>query len=135
MLPEDVLLNTRTAFSTSSSTAERLQHRARRSGSEGRYIAPANSENCITVVAGDCAPRTLLIRAPWFARFDIGLSKRFALKGASSIEVSFEMLNVFDNINFNPAREPGHQARRSSASPAPTRTRATRTIRAAASAS
>ena len=30
------------------------------------------------------------------------MSKRFALKGASSIEISFEMLNVFDNINFNP---------------------------------
>ena len=31
---------------------------------EGRYIAPANGPDCIQLKAGDCAPRTLLIRAP-----------------------------------------------------------------------
>jgi len=107
MLPEDVRLNTRKAFSTSSTTLNGYSGTLGAPDPNGRYIAPANSESCITVVAGDCTARTLLIRAPFFVRFDIGLSKRFALKGASSFELSFEMLNVFDNINFNPAANPG----------------------------
>ncbi len=100
MLPPDVIANTRAAHTFSSSTAN--GYSTALGAPTGRYIAPANSADCLQLRAGDCANRTLLIRAPYFTRFDIGLSKRFALKGASSIEISFEMLNVFDNINFNP---------------------------------
>ena len=107
MLPEDVRLNTRRAFSVSSTTLDGYSGSLGPPDPNGRYIAPANSETCVTVVAGDCTNRTLLIRAPYFVRFDIGLSKRFALKGASSVEISFEMLNVFDNINFNPVSGAG----------------------------
>ncbi len=103
MMPEDVRLNTRKAFNTSSTTLDGYSTALGAPDPNGRYIAPANSENCVTVVAGDCTARSLLIRAPYFWRFDIGLSKRFALKGASSFEFSFEMLNVFDSINYNPA--------------------------------
>jgi hypothetical protein len=99
MLPDDIILNTRRAFSVSSTSTTGYGSLG---APEGRYIAPANAPGCIQVVAGDCAQRTLLIRAPWFVRFDIGVSKRFALKGSSSIELAFEVLNVFDNINFNP---------------------------------
>lgn len=99
MLPDDVILNTRRAFSVSSTSTTGYGSLG---APEGRYIAPANAPGCIQIVAGDCAPRTLLIRAPSFVRFDIGVSKRFALKGSSSIELAFEVLNVFDNINFNP---------------------------------
>jgi hypothetical protein len=100
MLPDDVILNTRRAFSTSATSATGY-------GSlgvpEGRYIAPANSAMCteIKLGGGDCAPRTLLIRAPWFSRFDVGVAKRIALKGRTNLEVRFEMLNLFDNVNFN----------------------------------
>jgi hypothetical protein len=100
MLPEDVRQNTRAAFSFSSTTQN--GYSTALGVPTGRYIAPANSADCLQLRAGDCAPRALLIRAPFFVRFDIGLSKRFALRGNSSIEVSFELLNVFDNINFNP---------------------------------
>jgi hypothetical protein len=48
-----------------------------------------------------------MINAPWFARLDVGLSKRFGLKGSSSMEVAFEVLNLMDNINFTPPRAPG----------------------------
>ncbi len=110
MLPEDVRLNTRRAFDVSSTTVSGYGLALGPPDPNGRYIAPANSETCLTVVAGDCTNRTLLIRAPFFVRFDVGLSKRFALRGASSIEVSFELLNMLDNINFNPVANPGTSA-------------------------
>ena len=74
---------------------------------EGRYFAPANSADCITIRAGDCAPRTLLIRAPFFTRIDIGVTKRVPTGGRTSVEVRFDMLNLFDNVNFNPVANPG----------------------------
>jgi hypothetical protein len=104
-LPDDVILNTRRAFNVSQLTAD--GYSTALGAPEGRYIAPANSESCITVKAGDCAPRTLLIRAPFFTRFDVGVTKKFNLTGRSNIEVRFDMLNLFDNVNFNQAANPG----------------------------
>jgi hypothetical protein len=104
MLPDDVVLNTRRAFSVSSTSSTGYGSLG---APEGRYIAPANYDGCIQAVAGDCAPRTLLVRAPWFVRFDVGVSKRFGLKGSGSIEVAFEVLNLLDNVNFNPVANPG----------------------------
>ena len=104
MLPDDVILNTRRAFSTSPTSADGYSDLG---VPEGRYIAPANSANCIQLKAGDCAPRTLLIRAPFFTRFDIGVTKRFPVKGAANFEVRVDVLNLFDNINFNPVANPG----------------------------
>jgi hypothetical protein len=101
--PDDIILNTRRAFDTSTSSANGY---GALGAPEGRYIAPANYDGCIQVVAGDCAPRTLLLRTPWFARLDVGVSKRFALKGSSSVEVAFEVLNVMDNINFSSPSDP-----------------------------
>ena len=92
--------------------AARVQHqpdvadrllRPRRAG--GPLLAPANSADCIQLKAGDCAPRTLLIRAPFFTRFDIGVTKRFPLGGSVNFELRVDVLNVFDNINFNPVAE------------------------------
>ena len=104
-MPEDVVLNTRRAFSFNTATTN--GYSAALGAPEGKYFAPANSADCTQLRAGDCAPRTLLIRAPWFARLDVGLSKRFALRGASSIEVAFEVLNLMDNINFSAVGNPG----------------------------
>ena len=105
MLPEDIVLNTRRAFSISSTTVD--GYSATLGAPTGPHIAPANSPGCIQVVSGDCAARTLLIRTPWFARLDVGVSKRFALKGSASIEVAMEALNLMDNINFTPVANPG----------------------------
>ena len=49
----------------------------------------------------------MLVRAPWFFRVDIGMTKRFPLKGASNVEVRVDVLNLFDTINFNPVANPG----------------------------
>ncbi len=105
MLPEDVILNTRRAFSVSNTTAD--GYSASLGAPTGRYIAPANGNGCIQMRAGDCAPRSVLVRAPWFTRFDIGVTKRFNLKGTMNIEVRGDVLNLFDNINFNPVANPG----------------------------
>jgi hypothetical protein len=106
MLPDDVVLNTRRAFSTSATSATGYSSLG---VPEERYFAPANSENCTELKSGggDCAPRQLLIRAPWFTRFDVGVSKRIPLQGRTNLEVRFELLNVFDNINFENDADPG----------------------------
>ena len=37
-----------------------------------------------------------------FSRFDVGLTKRFPTKSQVNFELRFDMLNLFDNINFLP---------------------------------
>jgi Carboxypeptidase regulatory-like domain/TonB dependent receptor-like, beta-barrel/TonB-dependent Receptor Plug Domain len=98
MLPEEVILNTRKAFSTSNTTT--TGYSTSLGVPEGRYIAPANSADCVQVRAGDCAPRNVMMLAPWFKRFDVGAAKRFGTGGSTNIEVRFDMLNVFDTPNF-----------------------------------
>jgi hypothetical protein len=104
MLPDDVITNTRRAFNTSPTSATGYSDLG---VPEGRYFAPANSASCIQLKSGDCAPRTLLIRAPWFTRVDIGVTKRFPIVGRTNAEVRFDLLNLFDNINFDPEANPG----------------------------
>src|SRR4029078_4759178 len=108
MLPDDVILNTRRAFSVSNTTAS--GYSASLGDPEGRYIAPANSADCIQIRAGDCAPRTLLIRTPFFVRFDVGVTKQFPIHGRTNFELRIDVLNIFDNVNFNPVAHPGHGA-------------------------
>jgi hypothetical protein len=107
MLPQDIIDNTRRAFSTSATSATGYSDLG---VPEGRYIAPANYDGCIQLYSGQCAQRSLLIRAPWFTRFDMSVRKRFATGNRMSYEVQFDLLNVFDNINFNPTANPGSAA-------------------------
>jgi hypothetical protein len=104
MLPADVILNTRRAFSVSTTSPTGYSDLG---VPEGRYLAPANSADCINVKAGDCAPRTLLLRAPWFKRLDLGVTKRVPLKGRVGFELRVDILNVFDSPNFTPVILPG----------------------------
>jgi hypothetical protein len=105
MLPDDVILNTRRAFSTLSTTVS--GYGTALGAPEGKYIAPANSATCVQLRAGDCAPRQVLLLSPWFKRLDFGARKRFDLVGRTNVEVQFDMLNLFDNPNFNPVANPG----------------------------
>ncbi len=111
MLPEDVILNTRRAFSVSNTGVAGTPYTGYSTSlgaPTGRYIAPANSESCIQTRGGDCGvPRAVLIRAPWFTRFDVGVTKRFNVRGTMNIEVRGDVLNLFDNVNFNPVANPG----------------------------
>jgi hypothetical protein len=99
MLPEDVRLNTRRAYSVGTTTLD--GYSTSLGAPTGRYIAPANSGSCIQVRAGDCAPRNTILTTPWFFRVDVGFTKRFPLKGPMNIEVRADILNLFDNVNFD----------------------------------
>ena len=105
MLPDDVIQNTRRAFSISSTTLN--GYSASLGAPEGKYIAPANGGGCLQVRAGDCAPRELILKAPWFSRVDFGITKKFPLGGTRNVEVRFDILNLFDNINFDVVANPG----------------------------
>ncbi len=105
MLPDDVILNTRRAFSTSNTTRD--GYSTSLGAPEGRYIAPANSATCVQVRNGDCASRSVLVLSPWFQRFDFGVAKRVNTGGSTNIEVRFDLLNLFDNANYNPAGASG----------------------------
>jgi hypothetical protein len=74
---------------------------------QGRYIAPANSADCIQVRAGDCAPRNVQLISPWFKRVDFGVAKRVDIGGSMNFEVRFDVLNLFDSPNFNTVVNPG----------------------------
>ena len=69
----------------------------------GRTVLRAGERSRLHPAArGRLRARTLLVRAPLFTRFDIGLTKRFPIKSQVNFELRFDMLNVFDNINFLP---------------------------------
>ncbi|MEO7270696.1 MAG: TonB-dependent receptor [Vicinamibacterales bacterium] len=108
MLPDDVILNTRRAFSTINTTVN--GYSTSLGAPEGRYIAPANSASCIQVKAGDCAPRNVLVLAPWFKRLDFGAAKKIGIGGSKNVEVRFDVLNLFDNPNFNQVSASGTAA-------------------------
>lgn len=99
VLPDDVILNTRRAWSFSTTSADGYSSLG---APEGRYIAPPNSPDCVQVKSGDCAPRTTIFRTPFFSRFDVGFGKRFPIHGSVNFEMRLDILNVFDNINFEP---------------------------------
>ncbi len=98
MLPEDVLLNTRRAFSVSATSPTGYSALG---VPEGRYLAPTNGPNCIQLKAGDCAERHEYVINPIFTRFDMSLTKRFALVGRTNFELRFDVMNVFNSVNFN----------------------------------
>jgi Carboxypeptidase regulatory-like domain len=105
--PDDVILNTRRAFSVSVTNPSGYSDLG---APEGRYFAPANGIDCIQLKAGDCAPRAVVLIAPWFTRVDIGVTKKVSIGGSRSIEFRADVLNVFDNINFtvtDGSRTPG----------------------------
>ena len=95
--PDDVILNTRRAYSVSTTNVNGYSDLG---APTGRYFAPANSIDCLQLKAGDCAPRTTVLLAPWFTRFDIGVTKRIRLGDSKSLELRADVLNVFDNVNF-----------------------------------
>ena len=106
-MPDDVILNTRRAFSVSATSPTGYSDLG---VPEGRYFAPPNSLDCVQVKPGDCAPRTLVLRSPFFTRVDIGVTKRVPIAGRVNVELRADVLNVFDNINFNvtdASRTPG----------------------------
>ena len=103
--PQDIIDNTRRAFNTDPASATGYGGDG---APTGRYIGPSSDPSCIAIYAGDCgAPRQVLLLGPVFSRWDIRVNKRFPFGGKSVFELGIEVLNVFDNINFNHNAAPG----------------------------
>ncbi|HJP93655.1 MAG TPA: TonB-dependent receptor [Pyrinomonadaceae bacterium] len=95
-LPDDIILNTRRAFSVSATGAGYGALGA----PTGRYIAPANSNGCIEAFPGQCGFANLILEGPRFVRFDMSLVKKIRFTETKNIEFRVELLNAFNNINF-----------------------------------
>jgi len=98
-LPDDIVENTIRAFAVSANSADGYSSRGAPSG---RYLAPANSQNCIEVYSGQCGIPRFTIYGPSFARYDLSVLKRTRLTERVQFEFRAEFLNAFNNINFSP---------------------------------
>jgi hypothetical protein len=106
--PQDIVDNTRRAYNSDPTS---LTGYSGDGAPSGRYIAPASTPDCIAIYRGDCGvPKQVLLLGPFETRFDMRINKRFPFGRKASFEFSFEMLNVFDNINFNHNATPGGAA-------------------------
>jgi hypothetical protein len=104
MLPDDVILNTRRAYDTSATS---LTGYGALGPPEGRYIAPASDTTCTQVYPGDCAPRNIYLWGPIWNRWDMSWKKTFPFAARANFVLEVDVLNIFDNINFNPVFNPG----------------------------
>jgi len=104
MLPEDIILNTRRAFNVSATSADGYSALG---APEGRYLAPASGASCIQLKPGDCAPLHQKVMSPMFSRFDVSFAKKFHVTERANFELRIDIMNVFDNINFNAIAETG----------------------------
>jgi len=108
MLPQDIILNTQRAFSTSATSA--TGYSALGPPTE-RYIAPSDTPTCIALRTGDCgAPDRIFLTAPLFTRFDMTLRKQFPLGGRRTFDLQLDINNVFNAINFTPVFNPSNAA-------------------------
>ena len=106
--PQDIVDNTRRAYNSDPTSPTGYSGDG---APTGRYIAPASTPDCIAIYRGDCGvPKQVLLLGPFETRFDMRINKRFPFGRKASFEFSFEMLNVFDNINFNHNATPGGAA-------------------------
>jgi hypothetical protein len=104
-MPEEIITNTRRAFNTSPTT---LTGYPAGEIPEGKYIGPASDPSCIFLFTGDCgAADQIMIQAPSFVRFDMRVKKKFPFGRKAYFELDVEVLNVFDNVNFNYVFNPG----------------------------
>jgi hypothetical protein len=102
-MPLDIVENTIRAFSinTLGYTAG-APNVAVGTSSGRRYLAPANGPDCITINRGDCGARDIFVTAPAYTRFDFSMKKAIRTGGRTNLVVEFDVLNLFNAINFNP---------------------------------
>jgi len=97
-LPQDIIDNTIKAFNVSDTSATDYGSGG---APTGRYIAPANSANCIELYAGQCGFPTTFLYGPMFTRFDLNLTKKTRITERVNIEFRADFLNAFNNVNFS----------------------------------
>lgn len=101
MLPQAVIDETVKAFSVSATSATGY---GALGAPSGKYFAPANGPDCVevSVDAGACGTRTLVVAGPMFRNVDLSLTKILNVVGRTRLEFRVEALNVFDRPNFVP---------------------------------
>ena len=97
--PEDIRLNTWAAFATDPTTP--TGYSVARGVPTGRFLRPASDPGCIAIYRFDCNTPDINLNGPLFSRWDMRIKKRIPIKGRLNVELMAEVLNVFDNINFN----------------------------------
>jgi hypothetical protein len=101
MLPETIINESVKAFSVDPTSPTGYSSQGPPSG---RYIAPADSVDCIETIRGygDCGTQSVVFTGPMFKQFDIGISKRVSVWSQASLEFRADILNAFNNVNFVP---------------------------------
>jgi hypothetical protein len=101
MLPQDIIDETVKAFNVSATSASGYGNLGPPSG---RYIAPADSFDCIETVRGfgDCGLQSVMVTGPVYKQFDLSIVKSVGLVGRVNVEFRVDALNVFNNVNFSP---------------------------------
>jgi hypothetical protein len=101
MLPQEVIDETVKAFSVSATSSTGY---GALGAPSGRYLAPANSVDCLETVPGygDCGVQSLVAPGPPLVRFDLSVVKRTAIKGRVNFEFRAEMLNALNHPYFYP---------------------------------
>jgi hypothetical protein len=103
-MPQDIYDNTRRAYNTDPTSATGYSTLG---VPAGRYIRPASDANCIYIYRQDCGAKDIEINSPLYTRVDMRIKKSFPFLSRGSMELMFEVFNVFDNTNFNHALNPG----------------------------
>jgi hypothetical protein len=107
-MPADIIENTRRAYSSDPTTAN--GYSAALGAPTGRYIRPSSDASCVSIYRGDCNAPDINLNGPLFTRVDLRIKKLFPFLSKGSIELNLEMLNAFNNINFNHTATPGDTA-------------------------
>ena len=101
MLPEAIINESVKAFSVDPTS---LTGYSTLGPPSGKYIAPADSIDCIETIRGwgDCGLRSVVLTGPMFKQFDLGISKRLSVWSQASAEFRIDVLNAFNMSNFVP---------------------------------
>jgi hypothetical protein len=99
LLPKDIRDNTVKAFNIGLTATGPVY--TGNGAPSGRYIAPAGL-NCFQSYIGQCGFSNLILHGPRFTRFDLSLAKKIRFTESVNLELRMEMLNAFNNINFQP---------------------------------
>jgi len=103
-MTQGIIDESRKAFDTSATSATGYGSNGPPSG---KYLAPAGGGGCFYLYVGDCGEQEHYFKLPLFTRFDMTLKKKFDLTRRTTFSVQFDVLNVFDNINFGHSFNPG----------------------------
>jgi hypothetical protein len=103
-MPQDIYSNTRRAYNTDPTSATGYSTLG---VPAGRYIRPASDAGCIYIYRQDCGAKDIEINSPLYTRVDMRIKKSFPFLSRGSMELMLEVFNVFDNVNFNHALNPG----------------------------